>query len=434
MNIRLNIIQFAILICIVSALNVRAQSIDSLLNEAYRNNPQLNSLKYKIDAAGFNAESVNTLPPPTLGIEFNSLSFDKLDIWNEALSQSLTISQMIPLGGKIGAMVNMAKTASSAAENDYEAYKVLLTSKIKMSYYTAWQIERSIEIQNRFIELMNDLLKANETLYQTNKLSQGEILMLQSEIASYETQLVILKNRRDIEISSLNKLIGRNIFSGNINIAKEIKTEPQIFDENRLIEDLKYANPSLKKMNSMMMMNKAEIVSNEKELIPDLMIGGMIMRMPKGMIVTSKTDPMMIGMGETEYMYGLMASITLPFAPWARGKYDAKTKELEAKIKAIEAEKYDMEREMSQKIYDLVRKMKNSAELMTLYSEKVIPLEQKYLELQKTSFYNNSAKLSSVIEANKMLLMNEMNLFMAQADYQMALADLEMMIGRQFSN
>lgn len=419
---------------IVSYSTINAQSIDSLLNEAYRNNPLLNSLQYKIKASEHNINSVNALPPPTIGIELNSLSFSKPNIWNDALSQNLTISQMIPLGGKIGAMVNMAKTGCSVAMNDYEAYKVLLSSKIKMSYYSIWQLDRNIGIQKQFIVLLKDLLKSNETLVQANKVNQGDVLMLKVEINNYETQLIILNNKKEAEISNLNKLIGRDINSKNISVADGINLLTRDLDEQSLIEDLKIINPSLKKMSSMAMMNRAEIVANDKELIPDLMIGGMLMRMPNGMTVTTKSDPMMIGMGKTEYMYGLMASVTLPFAPWSRAKYDEKTLELEAKIKSIEAEKLDMEREMIQKVHDLCLKLKNSKELISLYGGKVIPLEKDYLELQKTSFDNNNAKLSSVIDAGKMVLMMEMNLFMAQADYQMALAELEMMIGKQFSN
>jgi outer membrane protein, heavy metal efflux system len=419
---------------IITFLNVKAQSIDSLLSEAYRNNPQLTSLKFKIKAADFSAESANALPPPTLAVDFNSLSFSKPNIWDDAISQNLTISQMIPLGGKIGAMVNMAKTGSLVAKSDYEAYKVFLTSKIKMSYYSVWQMDRNIEIRKKFIGLLNELLKSNESLYQTNRLSQGDILMLQSEIANYETQLVVQKNKKEAEVSNLNKLIGREISSKNIVVSSGINMQMYNINEQSLVDDLKVINPSLLKMNGMVMMNKAEITANEKELIPDLMVGGMLMRMPQGMLVTTKTDVMMLGMGKTEYMYGLMASVTLPFAPWSRGKYDAKTQELEAKIKSIEAEKLDMEREMIQKVHELCLKLKSTGELISLYNDKVIPLEKNYLELQKTSFFNNNAKLSSVIEADKMLLMNEMNLVMAQADYQMALADLEMMVGKQISN
>ncbi len=425
---------FSLSILLFAFSNLNAQSLDSLINEAVRNNPQLSSYRFLIKATKHMVEGSKALPPPSIGLEFNSFNFSNPNIWDNSLSQNLSISQMFPLGGKINAMVHMAETGSTVAESNYEAYKVQLIGRVKMSYYSIWQFEKNIEIQKGFISLLNELFKADESLYQTNKLNQGEILMLQSEIANYETQLIILKNKKEAEISNLNKLTGREIRLKSISVDSEIYHKTDKINEQELIEDLKIVNPSLKKMNGMVMMNKAEIKANEKELIPDLMLQGMIMRMPKGMIVTTKSDPMMIGTGETEIMYGLMASITLPFAPWSRGKYDSKIEELGAKIKAIEAEKLDMEREMIQKVNELFLRLRNTQELITLYTDKVLPLEKNYSELQKTSFLNNNAKLSSVIDSYKMLLMNEMNLFMAQADYLMAVAELEMMVGKQFSN
>ena len=75
-------------------------------------------------------------------------------------------------------------------------------------------------------------------------------------------------------------------------IRKEVY-ELQIFGGDTFIfsikigRDARYSNPSLKKMGSMIEMNKAMIDANSRELIPDLMVQGMLMRM-RGMILTSK--------------------------------------------------------------------------------------------------------------------------------------------------
>jgi len=93
-------------------------------------------------------------------------------------------------------------------------------------------------------------------------------------------------------------------------------------------------------MGNMIEMNKAMIDANNRELIPDLMVQGMFMRMPQGMILTSKSDLSMLN-PKTETMYSLMFSINLPFAPWSINKYKAKEQELYAGISSIEYEKND---------------------------------------------------------------------------------------------
>ena len=154
------------------------------------------------------------------------------------------------------------------------------------------------------------------------------------------------------------------------------------------------------------------------------------MRMPRGMLLTTKTSPDMINGNESvDFGYGLMASITLPFAPWSKDKYEGKEQELQANIKSIESEKNDMQRDMNTQLKTAFVKMKTSWDLMKLYSENVIPLYEKAREAQVSLYQNNQANINTVIDANRMILMQSMNYFMAQADYLMAMAEIEMMVG-----
>jgi outer membrane protein TolC len=53
------------------ATAAQAQSVDSLIQEALKNNPQLKSFKYQIQATGFRANAAQALPAPTFGLEFS---------------------------------------------------------------------------------------------------------------------------------------------------------------------------------------------------------------------------------------------------------------------------------------------------------------------------------------------------------------------------
>lgn len=424
-----------LLLALLLNVGLHAQSVDSLIAETVKNNPQLKSLNHKIKSAEFKAESVNNLPPPVLGIEFSQVPTNTIRIFDEALSQNFSISQMIPLGGKVSAMTEVEKKNISVTINSFEEYKTFLIGQLKMSYYSLWLAERKIDVQNENIKLLQDLGKSLEVLYQVNKVNQADLLTIQSEIATNETELIALNNQKDSELIKLNKLLGRNLDSKDIQTEKEIRFR-KITDSEKSFEDvLKNENSSLKKMLNMVEMNKSEIVANNKELIPDLMVQGMIMRMPRGMVLTTKTPMEMIdGMGKTEIMYGLMASVTLPFAPWSVGKFSAREQELLSSIKGIEEERNDMEREMISKMKSSLLKAKSELDLISLYTTKVIPLSQQATAAQSSAYQNNLVNINTVIDSYKMLLMNQMNLFMAQADYQMALAEIEMMIGKQIFN
>ncbi|MBK9097414.1 MAG: TolC family protein [bacterium] len=425
----------AILLLVIS-WQVKAQSVDSLVNEALQNNPQLKSIEQRIYAGEYRAGSVDNFPPPTLGIEFTQVPIDEINIWDDAISNSLSISQMFPLGGKLSAMNNVELQNVEVTKKDYDSYKTNLTAQVKMSYYYIWQLDRKIEIQLENIDLLNNLSYSLEISYQVNRINQADVLTIKSEVASNNAQLIILKKQREAEIYKLNKLLGRKLDSKELTIDEDVNDDTLSYSQAQLEEILSNKNPSLLKMNSMIEMNKAMVNANNSELVPDLMVEGMVMRMPQGMILTSKTDLSMLAHEpqETEYMYSLMASITLPFVPWSSGKYNNKEEELLSEIKGIEYEKNNMQREMTAQLKETLVKYNTAKELMNLYDQEVIPLYANSAESQTTAYQNGKTSITTVIDSYRMLLMQKMNYYMSKADVQMSLAEIEMMVGANLKN
>ncbi|MCX6173879.1 MAG: TolC family protein [Ignavibacteriales bacterium] len=419
---------FAVSLFFLSINQLNAQSVDSLVVEAVKNNLQLKSLQYKITASEKRTESINTLPAPNLSVEFSQVPTNTFDVWNQSNSNNFALSQMFPLGGKLNAMAEVERKNTLVEGSNYEIYKINLTAQVKMSYYTLWLFDRKIEVQKKNISLINELTKSVESSYYTNKINQADLLTLQSEIASSETQLLILERQKEAEIYKLNKLLGRNLDSKEVYAVTDFSVDILSSSQSKLEELLGSLNPSLKKMDSMIEMNKAMIDANNRELIPDLMIQGMLMRMPRGMILTSKSDLTMLD-PKTETMYSLMFSINLPFAPWSINKYKAKEEELFAGINSIEYEKSDMQREMTSQLKTALVKYNTAVDLTKLYNEKVIPLYSKAAESQVSAYQNNRTGVTTVIDSYRMLLMQQMNYYMSQADIQMSLAEIEMMVG-----
>ncbi len=424
---------FALLVVMFASIFINAQSVDSLVDEAVVNNPKLKSLEYKIKASEYRSESVNNLPPPNLSVEFSQVPINQYDILNQSISNNIALSQMFPIGGKLNAMAEVENKNTLVEGDNYNTYKVNLIAQVKMSYYSLWLIDRKLEIQQNNIALLNDLLKAIQVSYYTNKINQADLLTVQSEIASNETQLLILEKQRESEIYKLNKLLGRDLNSKTIFALEKFEVDSLKLSQSQLEELLSDSNPSLNKMSSMIDMNKAMITANNKELIPDLMVQGMLMRMPRGMILTSASNLSMLD-PKAEVMYSLMFSINLPFAPWSSGKIKYKEEELAAGINSIEQEKNDMQREMTANLKEALVKYNTAKELTALFDKKVIPLYTSSTESQTAAYQNGKAGITAVIDSYRMLLMQKMNYYMSKADVQMSLAEVEMMVGVNLKN
>jgi outer membrane protein TolC len=311
-----------------------------------------------------------------------------------------------------------------------EEFKNELITKIKTKYYELWNVERNIEIQRQNIEQLKELSNSLIWLYQVKKVNQSDLILVQSEISRSEVELINLQRNKFSLFKELNFLIGRE------NLDKEIETPvminfPQInFSESQFDSLILSLNPELKSMQLMVEMNENEIRANKKELIPDLMISGMLMRMPKGMIVTTKTPPAMIdGSGKEEIMFGLIASINLPFVPWSKKKIDYKIDELNNMIKSIEFEKMNMFQQMRKEVQNLILAINSNKDLIRLYEEKVLPSYYDIYKSQLIELETGKISINNIIETTRMQLMEKMKYYMAIKEYLLAFTELEKTIG-----
>lgn len=407
-----------------------AQSVDSLVKEASENNPLLKGMKQKIRQAEYKTESTGYLPPPSIGLEFSQVPFTDPNPLNNAISQNLSISQMFMLGGKLGAMYDAEKQNVPIAENEYHETMVKILASVREQYYKIWMDEHHLSLRDDLSKILNDLYVSAENSYKVNRSRYSDLLLIKSEIASNKTQVITLENDLKSEVYKMNQLLGRSLDDSSLVVQHNWKIDSLSINENELIDHLLEHNPSLAKMRNMKKMNELEVKANNKELIPDLMLQGMVMRMPRGMILTTKTDPMMrLEMGETEYMYSIMASVTLPFLPWSSGKISNRNQELSAGIESIDLQRTDMEREMTAQMKGIIRKIQSKRAQISLYEKDVIPLYNQTLDAQLNEFTNNQITVSPVLETYKTLLMKEEELAEIKMEHQMLMADIDMMLG-----
>jgi cobalt-zinc-cadmium efflux system outer membrane protein len=415
---------------VLGSAGLYAQSVDSLVNEALRNNRQLKSLEQKVRSAGYKSESVGYLPAPTLGIEFQQVPFKDPNPFNQAISQNLSFSQMFMVGGKLSSMSEAEKQNVPIAQSEYDIIKQKLIAEVKEEYYKIWMYEHHAGLREDNINILKNLMGAAENSYKVNKASYSEVLLLRAELASYETDLNVLNNQAKSEVYKMNNLLGRDRIDTNIEVNHELKIDTLSQSSIELEYSLLDNNPSLKKMGSMIKMSELEIHANNKEFIPDIMLQGMVMRMPRGMILTTKSDPaMMGGMGETEYMYSIMASITLPFMPWSSGRITSKEQELEADISGLSLERKSMLGDMLAELNASLKKLESKKEQVRLYENEVLPLYKKAFEAQLGEYRNSRLNINSLIETMRTILNKEESLAEVKMEYEMTLADIYMMAG-----
>jgi outer membrane protein TolC len=422
--------------------SAQPQSLDSLVREALRNNPQMKAFKYQREASEYRANASSSLPAPTLGVEFSQIPTSSANILNDAISNNLSISQMFMIGGKLSAMSEVERRRGFVIDQNKASYDVQLRARIKMNYYQLWLLDRQIEVQRRTLTLLDNLVEAMQPHVMTNRMRQADLLSIQAEAASERAQLSEKISRRTGLISVLNSFMGRNDITTPITTDSLLPAIGLKNSESILAKQIRSKNPNLVAMDRMKEMNEAMIVSVQKELIPDLMVQAMVMRMPNGMILTSGSRSMyaiqqsMAGMPmqKTDWMYSIMASITLPFMPWSVERSTAKAGEMRSTNLGINAERDAMQREMIASLRSSMIKYATNDSLVKQYESEILPLVKQSAEAQTIAYQNGQVPITTVLDSRRMELMKQDDYYMVQTERQMALVEIEMMVGAPLNN
>lgn len=419
---------------------LRAQPLDSLLSEAMRNNPQLRAYSFTVRAAEHRIDAVGALPPPQAGVAVEQVQVGNFNFVNGALSNNFYASQMFMLGGKLDAMQDMERARVKNEHNRMQEFAAKLRADITTAYTMLWRIDRQIEVYVSTATVLERSQEVAASQVQSGRFSYAEVLRLQAEKSLALLKQKTLGNERKTALAMLAALLGRtDAASLSITpvLAKRDFTEAKMREH---LQSLAASNPTLRRMTSMIAMTEAERLSTEKEATPDVMLQGMIMRMPQGMTLTANSpvlremlsNPHGVPSGEmnrTDWMYSLMAQITLPFAPWSSAKYTAKSQELTALTQAQTLERENMTLMLSAQIEEQVQKMQTAAQTAEILESTIIPLYERTLDAQLVGLQTGQTSVSVLLDTERMLLMKRDDVLMAREQYLLALAQLEFLFG-----
>ena len=110
-------------------------------------------------------------------------------------------------------MSEMEKRKGRVLEQNLGSFQVQLRAKIKMNYYQLWLLDRQIEVQQRTLSLLLELVQNMQSHVMINRMRQADLYTIQAEVASEKAKLNELKSQRANLQNAINSLLGRNDFT-----------------------------------------------------------------------------------------------------------------------------------------------------------------------------------------------------------------------------
>jgi cobalt-zinc-cadmium efflux system outer membrane protein len=374
--------------------------LDSILNQAVSQNPNLQASKLKAESS---RASVNTIgiSPPQAAVEFFQAPVTSFpNPLKDQMEVDYSLQQEIPFPGKVGKMRLAEKNRTNMAESDAQTTKQELIRSVKATFNELYLIDRQIDINSRNQKLTRSFEEIALKQYELGMGRQTDILRAQTEISRLMSDSIRLTQSRQSTVAMLNAY--RNMY-----VESPIATIPEIAPEkivlpplDSLISIADENRPELKAMQYNIAMQSAELASAKKEFYPDFMVRGTYKQM------RNQTDD-----------WALMLGLNLPVAPWASGRYSAAVIRSNGLVNQSQAEYKNMKNMIASQVKDALAKVTSSQAQIDLLKTTTIPQAQQTVQSAIAGYQTGKLDFLSLLDAQRMLLM-------AQLDYQMNIMNL----------
>src|SRR5204862_4147233 len=183
-------------------------SLQGLIEQLEKNNPEIRAAGFRFEAATKRPSQVSTRPEPKLtfvnsgvGQPFSSLSV------SEFAYRGIGISQEIPFPGKLALAGEEAQREADSERQNYRSIVLEKTSQLKTTYYDWYFVTKAIEITSKNRDLLDRFEQIARARYTVGKGVQADVLKAQVEVSGLAQQLELLEQKKLIAEARIRSLL-----------------------------------------------------------------------------------------------------------------------------------------------------------------------------------------------------------------------------------
>ncbi|MEW6145947.1 MAG: TolC family protein [Thermodesulfobacteriota bacterium] len=384
------------------------ETLDSLINEARQNNPEIKAANAKWRASTKRPSQEGTLPDPMIGVGWQNVSFDSITLDEDPDSMlRFSFEQEIPFPGKLSLKKKIAERESEAGEKSYLATERRVIADLKVAYYDWYLAGKAIEITGRNQELLRKFTKIAEVKYEVGKGIQQDVLRAQVENSKFIEQLEVLRQREEIIEARIKSILNRPQDSPLGRPGKIDKTPLILTSEE--VSGLAGENAPLLAMREREIARGEEALSlARKDLYPDFVV---------------EASPGIMGKegNGIEGVWEVSLGLKVPLYFWSKQKPGIEEAALE--LKGAQEEYSSTNQEINFSVKESYLNARTAEKLMNLYQKGIIPQSKLSLESAVSGYQVGTVDFLTLID-------NLVTVFSFELEYERQLTDYEKAIAR----
>jgi cobalt-zinc-cadmium efflux system outer membrane protein len=385
-----------------------------LLQEAEKNNPQIEAARQGWQAAKQVPTQVSTLPDPQFTLQHLSVGSPRpfAGYTNSDFAYlGLGVTQDIPYPGKLKLRGEIAKREADVSQQQIESVRRAVLAEVKAFYFQLAYLSKTLAILESDGELLKQVEQAADARYRSGMGTQQDVLQAQLQ----KTKLVRELAMHHLEVgkleAELKQFLNRPQDSPDIEPADLTET-PLLQNYQELLGAAKAQNPALAASQKMIDKQSLQVDLASKDFYPDFNVQYMWQR----------TDPT-----QFRAYYMLSFGVRVPIYRSRKQKPElaqAQAEELRARSE-FEAESQKVASELRSQ-YVVVQQ---TTELLKIHREGLSPQARSEFQAGLAAYQSNKQDFQAVLTAFLDVLHLDQEYWQNLAEYETAIARLEQITG-----
>ncbi len=420
--------RFYVAICALSAATLAAASagetaagsgslsLDEVLRAVAANNPSIKAARAKWQA--MKARVPQAAAWEDLRAQGSSRAARHVTIPpNSFMDQSLMLQQEIPITGKNRSRARAATAEAGAAFEDLRRTELDVVARARAAYYRLANEHAQLDVNRRNIELLNQFAKISRDRYEVGTASQADVLTAETDTARLEEAQVDIFRRISDAQTQLNVLMNRPA-QAPLGTPMRMPFRSVQLSLRQLQEVAIAARPEVQRAQNRVEAEKFRVELAQRQRVPDPMLNVQAQRYNEAKGAVSELD---VGV-----------SFALPFLN-AR-KYSAGILEARQNAESAQQDLAAARTDALGLVRDQIKKVETAAHHYELYRDKILPLARQTVQSNRSAYEASSANFLNLITAQRVLQDAESTFVNHLADYQIALAELDAIVGIEERN
>jgi outer membrane protein, heavy metal efflux system len=377
------------------------------------NNPAIKEALKKWNAAKARVPQAAAWDDPRLGGDTLVHRFVNVPP-NAFMDQSVSIEQVVPITGKNLARARAAMAEAISAYEDVRRAQLDVIAAARGSFFRLANAYDQLEINRKNIDSLKQIADISRAKYEAGTQSAADVLVAETDESKLEEAQRDLERQLSDEQSRLNQLMNRDAFAP-LSVPGTASIQMPQLSPTSLRPLVLTHRPEIKMAEAKIDVEKWKLQLARREWIPDPALVVKAQRYNDAGQAVSEVD----------------AGVSFPL-PWVNfRKYGAGVREAAENLGAAEHGLDRSQKEALRLLRDQLQKIETFHHHVELFRDKLVPQAQQAFEANRLAYESGKLSFLDWITAQRVLRDIEATARMHLTDYQVAVAELEAIIGAQ---